>query len=146
MKIPENEQYKEFRSHLRYLNEKIIEAFARFISLATAIVGGVFYVHITLPVADPRRNGLALPADLALGVAAVATIIVIWQNLSAWISYRRTLSDLFPEIPPPKGARVWVVEVAMCVLVAISVIGFCAVNPLGRPALVSPPAIRETAR
>ncbi len=39
MKIPEEKQYENLTTHLRYLNEKIIQSFTLFVKLASAIVG-----------------------------------------------------------------------------------------------------------
>ena len=84
MKIPEIEHYTELRSHLRYLNEKIIEAFARFLTVGSAIVAGVYYVHMSLDASDARRSGLATPASAALSLLGAGTIILIVVNLRSW--------------------------------------------------------------
>jgi hypothetical protein len=45
MKVSPDVEYKELRTHLRFLNDKINEAFSLFIKLATAIIGGEFFLH-----------------------------------------------------------------------------------------------------
>jgi hypothetical protein len=130
MKIPPDEQYKELKTHLRYLNEKIIETFSRFITLSIAIIGGVFYVHVTLDISDPRRFGIWLPANIAFTLVGSGTVVILIQTLSAWLNYRQTLSDIFPEIKYNPSIRTWVGEGLMCVIVVVSTIGFWFVNPL----------------
>jgi Sec-independent protein secretion pathway component TatC len=130
MKIPPEEQYKELKTHLRYLNEKLIEAFSRFITLSIAIIGGVFYVHITLDISDPRRFGIWLPANIAFTLLGIGTVVILIQTLSAWLSYRQTLSDIFPEIKYHPTIRTWMGEVLMCLIVVAATIGFWFVNPL----------------
>jgi hypothetical protein len=130
MKIPPEEQYIELKTHLRYLNEKIIETFSRFITLSIAIIGGVFYVHVTLDISDPRRFGIWLPANIAFTLVGIGTVVILVQTLSAWLNYRQTLSDIFPEIRYNPTIRTWVGEALMCVIVVVSTIGFWFVNPL----------------
>jgi hypothetical protein len=108
MKIPETEQYTELKSHLRYLNEKIIEAFSRFITMGMAIIGGVFYIHITLDPIDPRRYGIWLPSSAAFTLVGIGTIIIIIQNSASWNNYRKTLSKCYPEISLSVGPRTWI--------------------------------------
>lgn len=129
-KVPNDEQYVELRTHLRYLNEKIIEAFSRFLTLSIAIIGGVFYIHMTLPINDPRRTGLWLPANIAFTLVGISTVVILVQTLSAWFNYRQILSQEYPEIPFRPTIRTWIGEVLMCVIVIISTIGFWFVNPL----------------
>ncbi|MHC4460135.1 MAG: hypothetical protein ACYS30_01770 [Planctomycetota bacterium] len=130
MKIPETEQYTELKSHLRYQNEKILEAFSRFLALATAIVGGVYYVHINLSITDTRRHGLAFPASAALSLLGLGTIILIAINLLAWWKYRGVLTAIYPDIKDTRGFMTWIGELFMCFLIAIACTGFWFVNPL----------------
>jgi len=103
MKIPETEHYVELKTHLRYLNEKIIEAFSRFIAVATAIIAGVYYIHTTLAFEDNRRTGLKFSASAILMLVGIGTIILIITNLRSWHKYREVLSTDFPDIKNKKS-------------------------------------------
>jgi hypothetical protein len=130
MKVPEVEQFQELKEHLRYLNEKILEAFSRFFTLAIALVGGVYYVHINLAVDDLRRTGLGMPSSAALSLLGAGTIVLIVVNWRSWMRYRKTLSDCFPEIGPSKGIDSWLTELCMCLIIVAACAGFWVVNPL----------------
>lgn len=130
MDVPDTEQYNEIKSHLRYLNDKILEAFSKFLAVATAIVGGVYYVHINLDATDPRREGLALPASAALSLLGLGTIILMAVNLRAWWKYREELTKNYPEIKDTRGFMTWIGELFMWILIAVACIGFWFVNPL----------------
>jgi hypothetical protein len=130
MAISDDKQYEEIRTHLRYLNDKMIEAFNLFIKLATAIVGGTFFLHWKLAANDPQRTTFARGTDALLLLAAVGMTIIILNNLRAWYSYRGTLSHLFPEISHKTRFWSWLTEVLMCVMMLGVAWGFCAHNPL----------------
>ena len=123
-------EYKELKEHLRYLNEKIIEAFSLFIKLATAIVGGAFFLHWKLAMDDPQRYLLARGLNALLIVVGIAMALIILNNLWAWFGYRRTLSERFPDIPFSYGLRTFLAEALMVILTLTTAIGFTVFNPL----------------
>ncbi|MCK4782407.1 MAG: hypothetical protein KAV87_01555, partial [Desulfobacteraceae bacterium] len=117
-------------SHLEYLNEKIIQFFTLFIKLATAIVGGVFFIHWKLPSLDVKRTSFASVADWLFILVTVSMILLILNYLRSWLAYRKTLSEQYPEIPNEKSIMRWLAEVVMCAVIAIACIGFIVFNPL----------------
>jgi len=130
MAISDDKQYEEFKTHLRYLNDKMIEAFNLFIKLSTAIVGGTFFLHLKLEANDPQRLHIATGTDALMLLVAIGMTLVVINNLRAWHSYRSTLSKLFPEIPKRTKFWSWFTEVLMCVLMIGVAWGFHALNPL----------------
>lgn len=130
MEIPEEKQYEYLTSHLEYLNEKIIQFFTLFVKLATAIVGGIFFIHWKLPSQDAKRASLASAADWLFILVTVSMILLILNNLRSWFAYRKTLSEQYPRIPNEKSIMRWLTEVVMCVVIAITCIGFIVLNPL----------------
>ena len=130
MDVPNEKQYENLTSHLRYLNDKIMDAFSRFITLGTAIIGGVFYVHVNLDLKDPRRIALGLPASAAMMLVGLGTIILIITNLFAWRAYRKRLSEEYPLIPLPSSINWWIAEVTMCLLIVVTCVAFYFLNPL----------------
>lgn len=130
MEAPADKQYENITTHLRYLNDKILEAFSQFVTLASAIIGGCLYIHITLPSEDPRRQGLATSSSALLSIVGIGIIVLIITNLLSWHRYRATLSKVFPEIPLIRKGTGWVSETAMCVLVGATCVGFWLLNPL----------------
>ena len=130
MNVPEIEQYTELKSHLRYLNEKILEAFSRFLATATGIVGGVFYIHMTLNATDPRRAGLAVPASATLSILGLGTIVLICVNTRSWWQYRGLLSANYPAITDTRGTMSFLGELFMCLLIVVACAGFWFLNPL----------------
>lgn len=130
MEAPADKQYENITTHLRYLNDKILEAFNHFITLASAIIGGSLYIHINLAFEDPRRQGLANSSSALLSVVGAFIIVLIITNLLTWHRYRATLSAVFPDIPLNRKGTSWVSETIMCLLIIATCIGFWFLNPL----------------
>ena len=122
--------YQELKTHLRYLNEKMIEAFSLFVKLATAIIGGTFWLHMKLPAGDPQRYLMARGTSMLLLLTSVGLTLVVINNLRAWHSYRHALSTQFPDIPSRTKWWSWVSEVILCVIMLAVALGFFGFNPL----------------
>jgi hypothetical protein len=124
MKASDDTVYQEFRSHLRYLNDKIGAAFSLFIKLATAIVGGAVFLSSRLLKDDPQRDSLGLALGVILATCAVSQTIVLLNHLWAWYGHRKTLSELFPDIPFSRSIRTYLAELVLCAMMIASVSGF----------------------
>lgn len=130
MKVSPDVEYKELRTHLRFLNDKINEAFSLFIKLATAIIGGEFFLHWKLATDDSQRHLLASGLNALLIVVGIAMSLIILNTLFTWCSYRKTLSERFPEIPFSIGLRTFIAELLMVIIIIVTIIGFTIYNPL----------------
>ena len=130
MEIPEEKQYEYLTGHLQYLNEKIIQFFTLFIKLATAIVGGAFYLHLKLTQGDAMRTSISKATDFFFVLVSFSMVLLILNNLRSWFEFRNTLSEQYPEIPNKKHIMRWLTEVIMCIVIVITCIGFLMFNPL----------------
>lgn len=129
MRISPEKRYDELKTHLRYLNEKIIEAFNLFIKMASTIVGGTFFLQWKMTADDPQRVKLAHGTDALMFLVAGGAIVIILNNMRSWIGHRQALSVEFPEVPPMK-ASAWITEAFLCVLILTTSIVFVWINPL----------------
>jgi magnesium-transporting ATPase (P-type) len=130
MDIPEEKQYEYLTHHLEYLNEKIIESFELFIKLATAIIGGVFFLHWRLAENNLSGASFVQMSNILFWVVGISVIILIFNNLHAWRSYRTTLSKEYPDIPISKPIWWWLSEVMMGLVILLTCILFSRFNPL----------------
>jgi len=130
MNIPEEKQYEYLTSHLEYLNEKILESFALFIKLATAIIGGVFLLHWKLEENKLSGASFVNMSNMLFWVVGISIIFLIFNNLLAWRAYRKTLSEEYPRIKLPNCFRWWISEVVMGLLILTTCILFSCYNPL----------------
>lgn len=130
LKIPEEKQYEYLTHHLEYLNEKIIESFVLFIKLATAIVGGVFFLSWKLLKTDPARSSFAQVSDSLFLLISISSILLILNNLFAWRSFRKTLTKEYPGITLSHCVRWWLSEAIMCIVIVATCVLFIFNNPL----------------
>ncbi len=128
MEIPEEKQYEFLTGHLQYLNEKIIQFFTLFIKLATAIVGGAFYLHLKLSNEDVKRASISSAIDFLFILVSFSMILLILNNLRSWREYRNTLSDQYPKIQNKKNIMRWLTEAVMCLVIFMGLSGFPNTN------------------
>ncbi len=74
LEIPPDKQYEYLTDQLRYLDDKIFRSFTLFIKLATAIVGGKFYLDLHQP---PDRGSLVLATNLVFIGVGLGSIFLI---------------------------------------------------------------------
>jgi multisubunit Na+/H+ antiporter MnhB subunit len=127
-------EYENLTSHLRYLNDKIIEASLSFAKIATAIIGGTFYFAFSHY--EKARN-FWFPVDLLMVVVGCGHILIILRNLYSWHDYRTRLSTNFI-VDRPRKVKWWhwEIEMIMCGLIVAVVVGFVYYNPLGTPYVI----------
>jgi len=88
MEIPKEKQCEYLTEHLQYLNEKIIQFFTLSIKIATAIVGGTFYLHLKLPHEDVKRASISSATDFLFILVSFSMILLILNNLRSWLEFR----------------------------------------------------------
>ncbi|PPK74083.1 hypothetical protein B0F87_11113 [Methylobacter tundripaludum] len=130
MNVSADKQYENITTQLRYLNDKIHDAFRHFFTLASAIIGGSLYAHITLAPDDPRRCGLGSSASALLSIVGVAIVILIATNFFSKQGYRKRLSLEYPAIPLGTSKTEYAIEASTCVLIVATCVGFWFLNPL----------------
>jgi hypothetical protein len=129
-------QFDFVSNHIRYLNDKMLEAYYSFVRLFIAIVGGSFWLSF-----QPRITPINAPtyANLSVGllcfIAMLATIF-IFENLRSWHNYRAQqsmLAGINPKgrarIPPPRAIRASVSEGCMIASIWLATLGFWYWNP-----------------
>ncbi len=128
--VPPDKQYEYLTAQLRYLDDKIFRSFSAFITLATAIIGGIFYLALTPNnLSDPR---LALASDMVFIGVALGSILLISNNLRSWKEHRDILSERYQNIKNVTGVVWCLSEVVACIGIWLSIVGFILVNPLNK--------------
>jgi hypothetical protein len=122
MPIPE-ERYKYVCGQLNYLNDKILESFTQFVTLLTAIAGGVIWLR-------PQKEWSAIwnqtkPLAIALiVVVALQAIVRVWLNLWSWWGFRQAESELTNgAVQPPLFPRSASQELTLSIVIIITLVG-----------------------
>ena len=122
-----NKEYEYFTTQLRYLDDKIIQVSLSFVGIATAIIGGSFYLFL-----NPRHEELerfSTIVNLLFVCLGFGHITIILNNLQSWRDHRGKISTKF-DVDPSKSPRWWINEIIMCILMSGVVAGFIYFNPL----------------
>ena len=150
MPISDEKRYEFITEQLRYVNEKIIEAFQMFVKIMSAIVAGLIILE-TQDVSAPTRTLVADLLPWLFLLVGLSSLILILVNLRSWWGYRIAESALVgrDKVPPPRFPRSCSGElVMMFVIVAITLMGILYVG--GRteselpPNQVTPPDAART--
>lgn len=126
-KVSSDEQYKYLTSHLEYLDKRIFDIFILFIKLATAIIGGVFFLKWKLMENCLDGNDFVLPSNILFCGVGAFLILLLSINLLAWKNYRTTLSENYGI---PRSRQWWRAELIMCAAIFVACLLFCLSNPL----------------
>lgn len=130
MKIPVDKQYEYLTHHLEYLNEKILGSFSLFIKLATAIIGGIFFLYWRISEKVQYWHKFIVISNILIWLVGISIISLIVVNLLAWKEYRETLSKEYPKIKSTHKLRWWLGEAVMILLILMTCILFSYYNPL----------------
>lgn len=125
--IDEEKRYEFITSQIRYHNEKMIEAFNRFIQLFAAITGGSIWVAIQSAHFTANGSHYWVLADALVLLLAAITCLNIISDLLAWFGYREAESNLVgvKKLKPPH----WL-QYAMLLGIVGACLAFCVFNPL----------------
>jgi hypothetical protein len=125
--ISDEKQYEFVTSQIKLQTERIYDAFKLFVQVFSAIVGGSVWLSMQKP--PTTSQNYAFLADSIAILAAFITVVMILLNVISWFGYRKELTRLAPNVPPPKLFPATVIEAAMiCSMIAAAAL-FVWFNP-----------------
>lgn len=93
---------------IRYHNDKMVEAFTRFVRISIGIVAGSFGLFFLGEVEKDVRLLVLHAVPALIGFLGVSSIALIFSNWKSWYSYRKAESELLedPSLRPrlPRAA------------------------------------------
>src|ERR1051326_3814610 len=119
----EEERYKYVCGQLNYLNDKILESFSQFVTLITAIAGGIVWLRT-------QKEWIAIwsqtkpLANALIVVVAMQALVRIWLNLWSWWGFRVAESTLTRGgVPSPHFPRSDSQELTLSLVIVITLVG-----------------------
>jgi hypothetical protein len=113
-------RFENVTTMIRYHNDKMIEAFNRFISMLVTIIGGAYallsFEHL----------------DIATKIQAVslATLALIWSNYKSWYRFREAETKLLGDaISAPTFLRSMSEQLAMTAIIVAVLVAYHVLNP-----------------
>ncbi len=132
--IGDEELYRTLCEMIAERNRNALDAFKIFISLYSAIIGGVIW--LSTQTAQPLPSYGLLSTGVVFLITFVAVIHVI-EAKRGWWGYRKAQSELVGKnkdgkyrIPPPKLFPTVLTEGAMITAMLVAAAGFYWFNPL----------------
>ena len=134
--VSAEKQFDSVSAHIRYLNDKMLEAYHSFVRLFIAIVGGSFWFSFQPRLTPINSVSYArLSVGLLCFISLMATIMIL-ENLRGWHSYRERQSHLAGldergqrRIPLPRLVHGSRVEICMVLSIWIATWAFWYWNP-----------------
>lgn len=123
-------RFENVTTMIRYHNDKMIEAFNRFISTIVTIIGGAYallsFEHLGIAT---KIQAISLVPYL-LWLVSIATLALIWSNYKSWHGFRKAESalsgDTTPKLTFPRSMSE---QLAMTVIVLAVLIAYHSLSP-----------------
>jgi hypothetical protein len=136
--VSAEKQFDSVSTHIRYLNDKMLEAYYSFVRVFIAIVGGSFWLSFQPRLTPINAVSYArLSVGLLCFISLMATIMIL-ENLRGWHGYRKRQSFLAGlddggqrRIPLPRPVHASRVEICMLLSIWIATCAFWYWNPFG---------------
>ena len=100
------ERFRNVTTMIRYHNDKMVEAFARFVRFSALIVAGSFYVFLEGTESHGLIGVVTCMAPMLIVFVAISSAAVIASNWCSWFGFRKAESNLLEgAVQPPKFWR-----------------------------------------
>ena len=128
--IEDAQRYGFITSQIQYHNEKMIEAFNRYVQLFSAIVGGSIWLSLQKHPVGPTHYGLLAGALVSL--LTLLTVSTIVNDLDAWFGFREAETALVgpSKLVAPHRLRSCWMQYLMLLGILAACAGFWMFNPL----------------
>lgn len=123
-------RFENVTTMIRYHNDKMIEAFNRFISFVVAIIGGA-YALLSFEHLDSASKAQAISlVPYLLWLVALSSLAIIFSNYQSWYGFRKAESALSNKsIPMPTLPWSMSEQIIMTVIVLAVCCGYYFINP-----------------
>lgn len=128
----EEKRFEHISTMLRYHNDKISEAFTRFVTLSMGIVGGSFWLLSQKDVSQSFRETAFSSIPFLFWFIGISSLALIYSNWKSWYGFRQAESDLLqiPELAPkcPKACKEQLVLAGIILFVCVFFTWFSPFN------------------
>jgi hypothetical protein len=125
-------RYENITAMLRYHNDKILEAFARFVTFSIGIVGGSFWLLSQKDISEQVNEAALSSIPLLFWFLGISSLALIYSNWKSWYGFRKAESDLLqiPELAPkcPRACKEQLILAGIILLVCVFFTFFSPLN------------------
>jgi hypothetical protein len=124
------ERFDNITTMIRYHNDKIIEAFNRFVAFSIGIVGGSFWLISQKNIESTIKEAVISSVPLLFWFLGVSTIALIYSNWSSWFGFREAESALVSDAPAPSLLKSSKEQLIMVCIILFVCVFFTCFSPL----------------
>lgn len=95
------ERFTNITTMVRYHNDKMVEAFNRFVTFTIGIVGGTFWLLSKKELHISVKTSVMSNVPLLFWFLGVSTLAIIFSNWFSWFGFRKIQSELISGVPKP---------------------------------------------
>ena len=122
--------FDNINSMIRYHDNKIQEAFNRFISFSIGIFGGTFWLLSQKEISDEIKENIISSVPLAFWFLGISSLALIYSNWKSWYGFRKAQSKMpGGNVPKPKCPRSCKEQLIMAVIIISVCLFFTCFNP-----------------
>lgn len=112
------ERFVNVTTMIRYHNDKMIEAFNRFVTFCIAINGGAYWLLTQKDLPQVIKvKSLTIVTSL-IWFLGISSALLIYSNWLSWYGYRKAEHKLMPlAVPEPKIARAFKEQMIMLLVI-----------------------------
>ena len=124
------ERFNNITTMIRYHNDKIIEAFNRFVTFSIGIVGGSFWLISQKNIEQTIKEAVISSVPILFWFLGVSTIALIYSNWKSWFGFRQAESTLVSDVPAPSRFKSSKEQIIMGCIILFVCIFFTSFSPL----------------
>ena len=122
------ERFKNVTTMIRYHNDKMVEAFARFVRFSVGIVAGSVYLFFVEKTNQELKDILVFAVPILFWFVAISSLAVIFSNWRSWRGFREAEAQILKDdlLRPKKwrSAREQLIMTAIMIAVCLFVTYF----------------------
>ncbi len=124
------ERFNNITTMIRYHNDKIIDAFNRFVTFSIGIVGGSFWLISQKNIEPAIKEAVISSVPILFWFLGVSTIALIYSNWSSWFGFRQAESVLVSDAPAPSRLKSSKEQIIMVCIILFVCVFFTCFSPL----------------
>jgi len=126
------ERLNNITTMIRYHNDKMVEAFNRFITFTIGIVGGTFWLISQDKIENSVKESVISNVPLLFWFLGISSLAIIYSNWGSWFGFRKAQSKLIPDIPEPSFPKSCKEQLIMVFIIFTVCIVFTWFSPINK--------------
>jgi hypothetical protein len=125
------ERFENVTTMIRYHNDKMIEAFARFIKISVGIVAGSFWILSLDKLGQNIKQSAISTVPILFWFVGISSLAIIYSNWKSWYGFRQAETSILKgSAQEPKLPGACKEQLIMAAIILIVCVVFTCWSPL----------------